>query len=43
MQYITQRHNIYEVDPLLCPICQGAMKFVAFIENLVIIEKNRFF
>jgi hypothetical protein len=31
--------KIYEVDPLLCPKCQGTMKIVAFIEELEIIEK----
>lgn len=25
--------TIYEVDPLLCPKCQGAMRVIAFIED----------
>jgi hypothetical protein len=31
--------KIYEVDPLLCPKCQGTMKIIAFIEEFDIIEK----
>jgi len=31
--------KIYEVDPLVCPKCQGPMKIIAFIEELDIIEK----
>lgn len=31
--------KIYEVDPLLCPKCGGAMRVIAFIENQVIIKK----
>jgi hypothetical protein len=30
--------KIYQVDPLLCPKCQGDMKIVAFIETADIIE-----
>src|SRR5665647_2967523 len=30
---------VYEVDPLKCPKCGGAMKIVAFIENAPVIEK----
>ena len=25
--------KIYEIDPLLCPRCQGAMRVIAFIED----------
>ena len=25
--------KIYEVDPLVCPKCQGQMKLIPFIEN----------
>ena len=28
----------YQVDPLLCPQCQGSMKIIAFIEEIDIIE-----
>ncbi len=31
--------KVYEVDPLLCPKCQGTMKIISFIEDLDIIEK----
>ncbi|WP_321492961.1 hypothetical protein [uncultured Desulfobacter sp.] len=31
--------KIYEVDPLVCPKCQGQMKIISFIEDLDIIEK----
>ncbi len=31
--------KIYEVDPLVCPKCQGAMRIISFIEELDIIEK----
>ena len=30
--------KIYQVDPLLCPKCQGDMKIIAFIETADIIE-----
>ena len=30
--------KIYEVDPLVCPKCQGVMKVIAFIE-LVSVQK----
>ena len=32
-------YNIYNVDPLLCPKCQGSMKVIAFIEDDEIIAK----
>ena len=32
-------HKIYEVDPLVCPKCQGSMKTIAFVEELDVIEK----
>ena len=31
--------KIYEVDPLICPKCQGKMRIISFIEELDIIEK----
>ena len=31
--------KIYEVDPLMCPKCQGRMKIIAFIEDEEVIEK----
>lgn len=31
--------KVYEVDPLLCPKCQGTMKITSSIEDLDIIEK----
>ena len=31
--------KIYQVDPLLCPKCQGAMKVISFIEDSALIEK----
>jgi len=31
--------KIYEVDPLICPECQGQMRIISFIEELDIIEK----
>ena len=30
--------KIYQVDPLLCPQCQGSMKMIAFIEDADIIQ-----
>ncbi|MBU0973493.1 MAG: transposase, partial [Proteobacteria bacterium] len=29
----------YELDPLICPKCQGSMRIISFIEELDIIEK----
>ena len=31
--------KIYEVDPLICPKCQGQMRIISFIEEFDIIEK----
>jgi hypothetical protein len=31
--------KIYEVDPLLCPKCQGVMKIIAFIDDDALIKK----
>jgi hypothetical protein len=31
--------KIYNVDPLLCPKCQGVMKIISFIEDKDVIEK----
>jgi len=30
--------KVYEVDPLICPKCQGSMKAISFIEEIEIIE-----
>jgi hypothetical protein len=30
--------KIYEIDPLLCPKCQGPMKVIAFIEEHALIQ-----
>ena len=30
--------KVYEVDPLICPKCQGQMKIISFIEEIKIIE-----
>lgn len=32
--------KIYEVDPLMCPKCQGRMKIIGFIEDEEVIEKT---
>jgi hypothetical protein len=31
--------KIYQIDPLLCPKCQGSMKVIAFIEDDALIRK----
>jgi hypothetical protein len=31
--------KIHEVDPLVCPKCQGVMKVIAFIEQRPVMEK----
>ena len=31
--------KIYEVDPLLCPKCQGQMKIISFIEEQAVIKQ----
>jgi hypothetical protein len=31
--------KIYEVDPLVCPKCSGAMRVIAFIEDQAVIKK----
>ena len=31
--------QVYEVDPLVCPRCGGAMRILAFIEHPEVIEK----
>ncbi len=31
--------KIYEVDPLICPKCQGEMRIIAFIEDEAAIKK----
>ena len=32
--------KIYEVNPLVCPKCQGSMRLIAFIENGDVIKKD---
>ncbi len=32
--------KIYEVDPLTCPKCSGAMKVISVIENEDVIRKS---
>jgi len=32
--------KIYEVDPLVCPKCQGQMRIISFIEELAVIEPS---
>ena len=31
--------KVYEVDPLLCPKCQGQMKIISFIEEQAVIKQ----
>ena len=31
--------KIYEVDPLVCPKCQGQMKIISIIDDFEIIDK----
>ena len=31
--------KIYEVDPLVCPICKGKMRIIAFIEDYKVVKK----
>ena len=31
--------KVYEVDPLICPKCQGKMRIIAFIEDAEVIKK----
>lgn len=31
--------KVYEVDPLICPKCQGEMRIIAFIEDEALIKK----
>jgi len=31
--------KIYEVDPLICPKCQGQMKIISIIDDFEIIDK----
>lgn len=26
-------HKVYEVDPLICPVCQGPMRVIALVED----------
>lgn len=32
-------HRVNEVDPLLCPKCQGQMKIISFIEEQAVIKQ----
>ena len=31
--------KVYEVDPLLCPKCEGQMSIISFIEDHKVIDK----
>ena len=31
--------KIYEVDPLICPVCGGNMRIIAFIEDYKVVKK----
>jgi len=31
--------KVYEVDPMVCPKCQGTMKVVAFITEYVVVDR----
>ncbi len=31
--------KVYQIDPLLCPKCQGLMKIISFIEAELLIKK----
>lgn len=31
--------KVYEVDPLMCPKCQGQMKIAAFITDYAVVDK----
>ncbi|MDX9787473.1 MAG: hypothetical protein RBT11_11880 [Desulfobacterales bacterium] len=31
--------KVYEVDPLVCPKCQGAMKILSIVDQAEIIQK----
>jgi len=31
--------KVYEVDPLICPMCGGEMKIIAFIEDYKVVKK----
>ena len=31
--------KVYEVDPLLCPACEGQMSIIAFTENPKVIDR----
>lgn len=32
-------HKMYEVDPLVCPKCKGAMKIISFIDQPEVIKQ----
>ena len=31
--------KVYEIDPLLCPICGSRMRIISFIEDYKVIDK----
>jgi len=31
--------KVYEVDPLICPKCQGEMKVISFITDFSVVER----
>jgi len=31
--------KVYEVDPLICPNCQGQMKVIAFITDYPVVDR----
>jgi hypothetical protein len=37
-RWATLLQHIFEVDPLACPTCHGAMRIVAFITQASVIE-----
>ena len=39
LQEVQYENIFYEVDPLLCPKCHGAMRVIAFIEEQPVIKK----
>jgi len=32
-------HKVYEVDPLICPKCQGRMRVIAFITDYPVVDR----
>ena len=31
--------KVYEVDPLICPRCQGQMKIIAFVRDYTVVDR----